>query len=257
VAINFPTSLDNFTNPSSGNTLDSPSHSLQHSDINDAVEALEAKLGIGASPAGSASAGQVLTISAAGTSTWTGQGLTQLVPTSVSVTGVGASGSVDSNGAITFSTATALSINGIFNANYDNYVIIGNKTTCSSNGTDIKVNFRVSATDNSNAQYSYGRSFTDYSAIGFGTGGGSSTGTATFGLIAHLGTSQSGFSATIFNPFLSAPTSLIGNSIALSTYGYTTAQYSTQKENISFDGMTLTSTTGTIAGTIRIYGLRN
>jgi hypothetical protein len=70
VAINFPTSLDNFTNPSSGNTLDSPSHSLQHSDINDAVEALEAKLGIGASPAGSATSGQVLTAGTAGTTTW-------------------------------------------------------------------------------------------------------------------------------------------------------------------------------------------
>jgi hypothetical protein len=71
VAINFPTSLDNFTNPVSGNTLDSPSHSLQHSDINDAVEALEAKLGIGASPAGSATSGQVLTAGTAGTSAWT------------------------------------------------------------------------------------------------------------------------------------------------------------------------------------------
>jgi hypothetical protein len=70
VASNFPTSLDNFTNPSSGNTLDSPSHSLQHSDINDAVEAIEAKLGIGASPAGSATSGQVLTAGTAGTSTW-------------------------------------------------------------------------------------------------------------------------------------------------------------------------------------------
>jgi hypothetical protein len=70
VASNFPTSLDNFTNPSSGNTLDSPSHSLQHSDINDAVEALEAKLGIGASPAGSATSGQVLTAGTAGTTTW-------------------------------------------------------------------------------------------------------------------------------------------------------------------------------------------
>lgn len=70
MATNFPTSLDNFTNPSSGNTLDSPSHSLQHSDANDAIEAIEAKLGIGASPAGSATAGQVLTISAAGTSGW-------------------------------------------------------------------------------------------------------------------------------------------------------------------------------------------
>jgi hypothetical protein len=75
VAISFPTSLDNFTNPSSGNTLDSPSHSLQHSDINDAVEALEAKLGIGASPAGSASAGDVLTISSAGSSAWTAAGV--------------------------------------------------------------------------------------------------------------------------------------------------------------------------------------
>jgi hypothetical protein len=70
VAINFPTSLDNFTNPSSGNTLDSPSHSLQHSDINDAVEAMQRKVGVGTAVAGSASAGQVLTISAAGTSTW-------------------------------------------------------------------------------------------------------------------------------------------------------------------------------------------
>ena len=75
MAISFPTSLDNFTNPSSGNTLDSPSHSLQHSDINDAVEALEAKLGIGASPAGSATSGDVLTISSAGSSAWTTAGV--------------------------------------------------------------------------------------------------------------------------------------------------------------------------------------
>jgi hypothetical protein len=46
---NYPTSLDNFTNPTSGNNLNSPSHSQQHSDANDAIEALEAKVGIGAS----------------------------------------------------------------------------------------------------------------------------------------------------------------------------------------------------------------
>ena len=71
MATNFPTSLDTFTNPNSGNTLDSPSHSVQHSDINDAVEALEAKLGVGNSPATSATANQVLNISSAGTSVWT------------------------------------------------------------------------------------------------------------------------------------------------------------------------------------------
>lgn len=43
--INFPTSLDTLTNPASNNTLDSPSHSGQHSDVNDAIEAIEAKVG--------------------------------------------------------------------------------------------------------------------------------------------------------------------------------------------------------------------
>ena len=45
MAINFPTSLDTLTNPTSGNALNSPSHAGQHSDVNDAIEALEAKVG--------------------------------------------------------------------------------------------------------------------------------------------------------------------------------------------------------------------
>jgi hypothetical protein len=69
MATNFPTSLDTFTNPNSGNTLDSPSHSVQHSDINDAVEAIETKVGIGSAPAGSATSGQVLMKGATNT-TW-------------------------------------------------------------------------------------------------------------------------------------------------------------------------------------------
>lgn len=47
MAINYPTSLDTFTNPTATSLLTSPSHSGLHSDINDAVEALEYKVGIG------------------------------------------------------------------------------------------------------------------------------------------------------------------------------------------------------------------
>lgn len=43
---NFPEDLDNFTNPLSSNALSQPSHSTQHTDLNDAVEALEVKVGI-------------------------------------------------------------------------------------------------------------------------------------------------------------------------------------------------------------------
>jgi hypothetical protein len=47
MASTFPTSLDNFTNPTPTQLLTSPSHSQSHSDLNDAVEALEAKVAIG------------------------------------------------------------------------------------------------------------------------------------------------------------------------------------------------------------------
>ena len=46
MAINFPTSLDDFTNPIGTDTQDSPDHAAQHANKNDAVEALEAKVGI-------------------------------------------------------------------------------------------------------------------------------------------------------------------------------------------------------------------
>jgi len=41
---NFPSSIDNFTNPTSSSTMASPSHSAQHADVNDAVEAIETAL---------------------------------------------------------------------------------------------------------------------------------------------------------------------------------------------------------------------
>lgn len=41
MATNFPSSVDNFTNPTSNDSLNSPSHSLQHTNANDAIEAIE------------------------------------------------------------------------------------------------------------------------------------------------------------------------------------------------------------------------
>ena len=45
MATNFPASLDALTNPTSSDSLSSPSHSAQHANVNDAVEALQAKVG--------------------------------------------------------------------------------------------------------------------------------------------------------------------------------------------------------------------
>ena len=53
MASTFPTTIDNFTDPLSTSPLNSPSHSLQHANINDAVEKIETKLGTG-TPTGTA-----------------------------------------------------------------------------------------------------------------------------------------------------------------------------------------------------------
>ena len=45
MATNYPNSLDNFTNPTSASPINSPSHADQHSNANDAIEALESKVG--------------------------------------------------------------------------------------------------------------------------------------------------------------------------------------------------------------------
>ncbi len=44
MATNFPTSVDVLTNPVSNDSLNSPSHSAQHSNANDAIEAIEGYL---------------------------------------------------------------------------------------------------------------------------------------------------------------------------------------------------------------------
>lgn len=49
MATSFPTSLDSLTNPLATDSLNSPSHSGQHADANDAIEALEAKVGVNGS----------------------------------------------------------------------------------------------------------------------------------------------------------------------------------------------------------------
>lgn len=64
---NFPTSLDSLVNPSAADYQDSVDHASQHTLANDAIEALEAKLGIGASVAAS---GKLLRGTGAGASAW-------------------------------------------------------------------------------------------------------------------------------------------------------------------------------------------
>lgn len=49
MATTFPTALDSLTNPLSTDSISSPSHASQHANVNDSIEALQAKVGINGS----------------------------------------------------------------------------------------------------------------------------------------------------------------------------------------------------------------
>jgi len=49
MASSFPVSIDSFTDPTATSKLNSPGHSAQHIDVNDAIEKLEAKVGANSS----------------------------------------------------------------------------------------------------------------------------------------------------------------------------------------------------------------
>lgn len=49
MSTNFPTSLDSLTNPTATDTVAGVDHAAQHSNVNDAIEAMQAKLGVDSS----------------------------------------------------------------------------------------------------------------------------------------------------------------------------------------------------------------
>jgi hypothetical protein len=255
MATNYPTGLDTFVNPASGNTLDSPSHSLQHSDINDAVEAMQRKVGVGTAVAGSASAGQVLTISAAGTSTWstpTPGALVQVVPTSVAV-GSG-SGSVGTSGAVTFSGASSITVNGCFSGSYTNYkILIDVESPTADAGIFMKL--RTGVTDSSTS-YFYG--LAGNQADGTNAPDNGSGLTDGFGILTTDGASTAHFyTSDIFlgSPFTTKRTTFLCTyaGIRSSGVGVGRAGGGWHDVGTSYESVRFIPSAGNISGTIRVY----
>ena len=220
--------MDNFSNPASTDSLNTPSHSLQHTDLNDAVEAIETKLGVGASSAGSASAGQVLTISAAGTSTWSTPTPGGLVLISTT----------------TMSAVASQPINDVFSTTYDNYRVLINATTLT--GT-LTMRLRVAGADSTAASYKmdlYGTVLWTNSAYQ----GYQESGSTNFNVVAE--SSPASISLDVLNPFASQKTFLHGqtsqNDRGRSYQGIFDA-------TTSFTGFSLIPGTN-ITGTVSVYG---
>lgn len=148
----------------------------------------------------------------------------------------------------TFSAASAVNVNNCFSSTYTNYMILIDLTTSASAGT-ISLRLRASGTDAA-TNYNY-----------FGPYGGSSSGNINNSAQTEWFVAGSYNSATVcaicdvFQPNVAAQTragiSMFDSRNIVGLYGgiHTTSS--------AYDGFSLIIGSGTITGTLRVYGYRN
>lgn len=182
-------------------------------------------------------------------------GLVPIVPTSVSVaTGTG---SVNPLGQITFTGATAISLNGVFSSKYKNYRIVMNALSGNTSTLDVPFRFRVSGSDSAINYYGTG---TDTYFNSGATGAVSNYGYWNIGYAVPTRVTPTIGSSIIdvFSPAVGGEsTSLISSNVGLNgSVGahYSRNHYNTQWLGTSFDGFTMWTFSSTFTGTIQVFG---
>lgn len=170
-------------------------------------------------------------------------GLNLVIPTSVT------GGTVSTNGQIALSSATTVTIDGVFSSSYANYLIIASTNTTST-GSLNSIQLRSGGSTTAGSGYFSSHFYHDLSTTGIvnATNGGSAW--------ALRSVAPSAYSITLLNPFAATPTMATGTYIApASTLNSTGTFGAHHNGNTSFDGLVFNCTSAT--GTIRIYGYNN
>jgi hypothetical protein len=155
-----------------------------------------------------------------------------------------------------FSGVSSQSINDVFSATYQNYLILLNIDTVAASN-QLSFRMRVGGADNTSANYKWQKA--TFGVSGALTGAGSGTGAlANLMNVASIsGTYTAPVIINIFNPFETDHTSVLAQSTyfdALANHATTYAGGQTSVTT-SYTGFTFFS--GTFSGTVRVYGYNN
>jgi hypothetical protein len=176
-------------------------------------------------------------------------GLKLIVPSSVAGSGV----SVSASGKVSFSSSATISVNGVFDSTYDNYLIVMRGDI--SAGQQIEMRVRASGTDATGSNYA--RQF--LRAVSTTVSGGRGTSLAT-GYIGILGASQrGGFHIYVYGPALAQPTAWRSVSASDDGGASITDEACTHSLSTAYDGFTIGPIPGapTLTGSLTVYGLSN
>ena len=153
-----------------------------------------------------------------------------------------------------FTTVSSHSVNSCFTSTYTNYLLLITFTAASASGPNVTIRLRASGTDTSTG-YDQTRLYSLGSTVGADTV--ASDYFYTTGLNSSYPTEPSAV-VNIFNPQTTNRTSLISQGQHRGTS--VTNQFLVsgfQDSATQFDGFTLRVDSGTMSGTIRVYGYQN
>lgn len=168
-------------------------------------------------------------------------------PTSIAQTGTSAS--INTDGSVSFTACSTLSLNGVFSATYDNYTVV--IRSVASSATAINVRLRNSGIDATGSNYLY-ELFETTGLVADGT-----TYTQDKCRVCNASTGGNGDVVNLYGPYLAQPT-LIRNTGVSSQNGAgmvdVTARHGLSTE---YDGFTFfPDSPATISGRVAVYGMR-
>jgi len=177
-------------------------------------------------------------------------GMVLLTPTSITYTGTSAS--IGANGSVEFTACLSLSLNGVFSADYDNYMV--SIRHLGSTNDALNARLRSSGSDASATNYVW----QILRADGVTVDGARFSTQSEFRIGSIIGNLRSGLVCNFFGPYLAQPTAFRSVSAEPDTPSDNARIYDnagTHSLSTSYDGLSLICGAGNFTGLVSVYGL--
>ena len=184
-------------------------------------------------------------------------GLSLITPTSITATG--GSATIFSSGGVSFSSASAISLNGVFSSTYENYRLVFNTSNFSASDA-LTFRLRASGSDYSSTNYSISgtRNYSNTATISALNASGQTS--IAMGSTNSGAGDRCGITVDIFKPFTNYTNKVMNISVA----GQDSSGFYNRNQvglvdggTYIFDGFSFIIASGNMTGTLRVYGYRN
>lgn len=173
--------------------------------------------------------------------------MTGIIPTSVAGTGV----TVSPNGKVTFTNASTVSLNGVFSGSYDNYRITWNSSTRSA-AVSAAFRLRNAGVDTTGSTYDYAKGVDSGTTRQVTSSSSNTNFPIDHGIAASI---LSNGVMDIFGPALTgAVTGTVQCAVLASSACYSVQISFANETTTTFDGFTMSVSSGTWSGVVRVYG---